>query len=156
MPAPTVPQLTARITELEGQLSTANQRADKGDADLKIATEASTKLTTDLTTANQRADKADADLKVATDASAKLTTDLDASKLSLAEANTAKTTAETNLKTSDDRAELKVRELYAANGLVLPKVKATVAGEVAATDPALTPRQRLAAGFKAQGEAVAA
>jgi hypothetical protein len=145
--APTVPELTAKVLKLEADLAIAGESATETGAALKVANETSTKLQTDLTAATLRADKAEADLVIANAAAAKLQTDLTA-------ATQRADKADADLKIADTRAELKVRELYASNGLVLPAKQAGAGDHTVTQKPdnaALTPRQRLAAGFNAQG-----
>ncbi len=147
--APTVADLTQKVTDLEAQKT----RLEGELQTAKDATAAETLKVTNLTADKTRLE---GELQTAKDATAAETlkvTDLTAEKTrlegELQTSKAAKDKAEADLKTADDRAETKLYEISARNGGTLPPKKAGAGDHTQdQTKSDATPRQKLAGIFK--------
>lgn len=145
--APTVAELTTKVTDLEAQKV-------KADADLKAATELGEKAEADLKTERAKSEKLEADLKLANEKTTKLETDLKSEQekstkldVDLKAANDKSTKAEADLKAADERAEQRLREIDARNGGTVPNKKPGAGDHTTTQEPdaSETPQNRLAA-----------
>lgn len=142
-----VAELTQRVKDLETEKQTLDTKLKEANQAKDDATAAQQKAEGERDVANTAKDDA---IK----AQQKAESDRDAANTAKDDAINAQTKAETDLKTADERAEQKLREIDAKNGGTLPPKKPG-AGDHTVDQPAdqsLPPMKRLAAGMKVAGE----
>jgi membrane protein involved in colicin uptake len=148
----TVPELTQRVKDLEGERDAATQAKDKAEADLKTETESVTRLEGEKDVAVKAKDKAESDLKTEKETVIRLEGEKDAALKAKGEVEAAKiqvegelTTTKTDLQDATGRLEI-----AAKSGAPLPP-KGAGLGDHTQDKPAdktLTPTQRLASTIK--------